>query len=69
MLTNLEIQQLILYLDRAVNENIEKIKKSYPYTSNQEDKFNMMTDICRAISENQILRNKLVQMLEDKEGK
>lgn len=69
MLTKLEIQQLIQYLDRAIVDNIEKIKKSYPYTSNQDDKFNMTVEVCKTISENQILRDKLVQMLEDKEGK
>jgi len=69
MLTKFEIQRLIQCLDRAVNENIENIRKSYSKTSYQEDKFNMISDVCKAISENQILRDKLVQMLEEKEGK
>lgn len=69
MLTKSEIQQLIIFLDRAVANNIENIRKNYSKTSYQEDTFNIIADICRAISENQILRDKLVQMLEDKEGK
>ena len=65
MLTKSEIQQLILYLDRAVNENVENIKKQYSKVSYQEDKFEMIAQVCRAISDGQMLRDKLVQMLED----
>lgn len=65
MLTKSDIQQLILYLDRAVNDNIESIRKSYSKTSYQDDKFEIIAQVCRVISESQILRDKLVKMLED----
>lgn len=66
MLTKLEIQRLIQCLDSAVNENIKKIKEEYSKLSSyQQDKFDMIGQVCKAISENQILRDKLVQMLED----